>query len=500
MIKILFLKEEPKSNLVDKIEEVIKKFGILDKEYPNEYRKSEINYQVVYDDSIFFIGVSIRTFNNISSVIVELYEPADIDIKCDKISEFKRDIKSEMMQIMDKCYWIEDDQMVAFSKEAYENINKAENMFRSFMLNYMIHTYGGNWIESISKELKGNITEKFRAYRDSLIDLKDVNLDLYSLYINDLNNLVENEYKVESNIMIKTRNELDVNDKNEYKDIVKFIKKNSSTIPEKSIKITGVEKTMFWDQSIGKYVSDKLEFKNKWLRVCKNRNHVAHNKPIDKNMYNIINSDTRYVIREIEMAIKKLYSSIQTEEDEAYFNEHDKAIRSIDLETYGAIIYSKDSIEEKLDEYFERYKLYLEDLIYFNDNFNYTVAPFLLEKDSIIIQIESRVTGDKLMVTVEDYWIDDSDGGQSEVNLAVNYNSIKESGSIIIENAQSEFDENTGTYIPYTYESIDDRALFDYTDEGEEDKIIRSIREFIDNQQNSDLLEDACGCDDEVPF
>ncbi len=31
MIKILFLKEEPKSNLVDKIEEVIKKFGILDK-------------------------------------------------------------------------------------------------------------------------------------------------------------------------------------------------------------------------------------------------------------------------------------------------------------------------------------------------------------------------------------------------------------------------------------------------------------------------------------
>ena len=104
------------------------------------------------------------------------------------------------------------------------------------------------------------------------------------------------------------------------------------------------------------------------------------------------------------------------------------------------------------------------------------------------------------MVTVEDYWIDDSDGGQSEVNLAVNYNSIKESGSIIIENAQSEFDENTGTYIPYTYESIDDRALFDYTDEGEEDKIIRSIREFIDNQQNSDLLEDACGCDDEVPF
>ena len=170
-----------------------------------------------------------------------MYAPIDIDIKCDKISEFKRDIKSEMMKIMDKCYWIEDEQMVAFSKDAYENINKAENMFRSFMLNYMIHTYGGNWIESISKELKGNITEKSKADRDSLIDLKDVNLDLYSLYISDLNNMVENEYKVESNIMIKTVKELDVNEKDEYKDFIEsdlssnvkpvfFYRKNVPTI------------------------------------------------------------------------------------------------------------------------------------------------------------------------------------------------------------------------------------------------------------------------------
>lgn len=500
MIKILFLKENPEKNLIDKVSEVIEKFGEIDKEYPNEYRRSEFNYQVVYNENIFYVGVSIRTFNEISSIIVELDAPEELDIKSDEISDFKRDIKSSMMEIMDKCYWIEDDQMLAFSKDAYENINKAENMFRSFMLNYMINTYGGNWFDAISKELRGTITEKSKAYMDSLTDLKDVNLDIYSLYINDLNNLVENEYNIESSIMIKTRKELNVNHKNGYRDIARFIKNNSSTIPEKSIKIKSFKKTMFWEESIGTYVHNSEIFRKKWLRVCTNRNHVAHNKPIDKNMYNTINSDTSYIIKELEKAINKLNSSIQTEEDKDYLNEHDKAIRVMDLGVYGANIYSKSDIEERLDTYFEKYESYLDDFSYFNSGIKYTVNPVSLEENINIISVTGIVTGDKLTVYVEDYYIDDSDGGKSEVNLAISYNDIVEKGSISIESAQSEFDENSGTYIPYTYDSLDDSDLFDYTDEDEDDKIIKAIKRFASNQPKIDLSEEIEDDEDNIPF
>ena len=483
MIKVLFLKEGARSEIIPEIETILDEFGILNREQPNEYRNSEFNYQIIYNDNLFYVGISIRTFNNVSSVIVELDIPEELDIKSDAVFDFKREIKSAIMKMMDKCYWIEDKQMLALSKDAYESINKAENLFRSFILNYMINMYGGNWIESIASELKGSIKDrKSDLFIESIVDLKDVNLDLYSLYINDLTSIVENEYSVDANIHIKLRKELNALDSDGYKDIVKFIHNNIKSVPTKSIQIKNVDKVMFWEDGIGKYFDDSKVFKEKWSRVCSHRNHVAHNKVIDKNMYEIINADVIEIIQQVEKAIFNLNNSIQTEEDKEYINNYDKAIRKMDLAVYGASIYDKAEIEEKLDMYFEELNDDLDDLFYFIKGFEYSLETCILNEGNDIIKVKNLITGDIIRVYVKSFYIDDSDGGQSEVTIGISSNNINDEGIIIIENAASEFDENTGTYIPYTTDRLDDSYLIDHEDE--ENKIIKSIKLFINNQPN----------------
>lgn len=481
MIKILFVKEESDIEIVKLIQDTIEsKFDIIEREQLNEYKDHEFYYNIVYDENDFFIGVDISTFNNISSVMLELDVDRTLDIKSEVISKFKINVKCEMMKIMDKCYWIEDEQMISFSTESYANINKAENMFRRFILNYMIHTYGGNWISSIAKDLGRQKSENSKAYNDSIKELNDVNMDLYSFYINDLRNLVENEYKIKADIVINTRKELIDLDRDKFRVIKNFIKQNMSTISNDSIDITDVKSNMFWNDCIGKYFRNSEEFKVKWERLCINRNHVAHNKPIDRNMYNIINEDTQYIIDSIDYAIQQLYNSIESEEDKLYYQKWDSAIRIEDLSILGANVYNEGSIEYELEEYFEGYRDLIEDILYFtNESFEYEINRFKLINNNSIITIKNIDKDESLSVYVRYFDLDESEGGTSTVGIGIT--GIEKDYEIIIENAIAEIDQDTGMYIPYTQGGIDYSGLTYYNidKEDNEDIIIKSIKKFI---------------------
>lgn len=70
------------------------------------------------------------------------------------LSEFKIKIKNLLIDEFDVCYWLYDEQVMKYCQDAYYYINKAENLFRAFITNYMILNFGANWWEVVLKPIQ----------------------------------------------------------------------------------------------------------------------------------------------------------------------------------------------------------------------------------------------------------------------------------------------------------------------------------------------------------
>ena len=74
-----------------------------------------------------------------------------------------------------------------------------------------------------------------------------------------------------------------------------------------------IEKS-FWEHDISTFFINKMKFKEKWDNICENRNHIAHNKVIDRPMYEKICEDSRYIIGALESALTQIQISIPSQE------------------------------------------------------------------------------------------------------------------------------------------------------------------------------------------
>ena len=106
---------------------------------------------------------------------------------------------------------------------------------------------------------------------------------MYNLDIKDLAKLVDNQYNISLGFKLNSNKELP-SDERERLNFIKKLKHFSDTVLKDVELQVEIEKS-FWEHDISTFFINKMKFKEKWDNICENRNHIAHNKVIDRPMY-----------------------------------------------------------------------------------------------------------------------------------------------------------------------------------------------------------------------
>ena len=292
-----------------------------------------------YEDNKYDIYFIFETYGNTKQLEIII----ESDISDDKLScvtlanklsfveRLKISIKNNILyktsegrnKEWEKCIWLKDKQSKIYASYLYNKIYETENFYREFINNVMVKVFGADWWDKIvPKDIKDEHKQRGRGYNAIVSTLNDVDERLMSidtLRLFQLSNLKLSKFNYERNdeieelaIIFKKRQTIEKIGNRYINDIIKILTSN-------------LEHTNnLWDEYFSKYLSAK--FDKKFKSFSSNRNHVAHNKMLDKTAFNIINKSIDDVYNELVSALQKFnsdYKSLETIELERLEEEYD---------------------------------------------------------------------------------------------------------------------------------------------------------------------------------
>jgi hypothetical protein len=493
-LEILLIRKNDEFIPIDIFDEIStkinEKFNALDEGYGNP-EGTDYYFKCEDNGMEFLITINKRTFKDKVLLFAAIHGISEMDDTL--FYTMKILLKDTLLPIAQKVYWIFDEQIHRHTQELYQLTSMAENSFRVLIVHFMTFKYGLEWWEQVAKGIKGSKEKRLEGYQRALTDLKDISLDMYSLDIKDLTRLVESEYTFDVNfkVEIKTHQELPADEKLVEAELRKLVKKLIDDPLNYKLK---TEKG-FWKHELSAFFEDPDEFKKKWDRLSDDRNHIAHNKIIDLNMYYVMKKNSEYVIGELEKALIKLgRSEISLEEKE--YNETMYQLlledtKSRDIEASGTKIYNQRQIEEEFIEYLTNNILSpADDMLYFCE----ALRSYFVDEISDISSPHTLidVTGfndESFVFSIIDCHLSDDEGDQSYLKLKLKTDSGSEEYVITFTNTTVELNEDN------IYEVVTEAELDAYDLEKDVDRefgfdniIISCLEGFINEQPSNHAL------------
>ncbi|ASK61343.1 hypothetical protein CFK37_03725 [Virgibacillus phasianinus] len=492
-LEILLLRKNESDNQVDIFEEISnninKKFNVLREDIiaPQE---TDYYFECEDNEEKILITINKRTYKDKILLFAALLMHHEMEDK--PFYELKILLKNTLRPLSEKVYWIYDEQNEKQSQELYQLTNKAENSFRVLIVHFMTFKYGLDWWEHISKKIKKE--DRIEGYQRVLTDLKDISLDMYSLDIKDLTRLVESEYTFDVNFTIDIKNHYELTTDKEI--VRKTLRKTLKELIDKPFEYDLKSEKGFWKNELSAFFNDPENFKSKWDRLSNDRNHIAHNKIIDLNMYTIMKRNSEYVISELEEAIINVSRSEVTQE-EADFREtmHQVMVEETkirDVEGTGVGILTSKQIEDVFLEYLqENILLPADDMLYFCEALqSYTIeeTPDITNPQKIIEVIGYHE--ESLTLSILNCHIDEDEGGESELTLQFEIDSKSEEFTLTYKNTTVILNEDN-VYMIETEGELNSYDLEKDVDkeQGNDNMIIFRLEQLINEQPSNRALE-----------
>ncbi|MCY8952714.1 hypothetical protein MOE39_02460 [Bacillus cereus] len=492
------------STVLNKTFQVVQEGKIVDEELVNlsNYREFDFfkndEYRFMINDKAdanicYFIDVKKRTINDNCNVFFTVYYTNEDGNKNSQVLleehlySFKIELKNLLINLFDKCYWVYDQQVEQMCGEVYALVNRAENMFRTFIVNFMITQYGINWWDNVAKGIKGK-QKREDEYHELLVDFKGIDLEMYNLDIKDLAKLVDNQYSISLNFQLSSNKELPSDEiarlkliKNEFKQF------SDAALKDVNLQVE-IEKS-FWEHDISAFFIDKIKFKDKWDSVCENRNHIAHNKVIDRPMYKKICEDSMYIIEELNVALAEIQISMPSQEKTS-LNNRKKRIEEEEyiynnLSEYGHRVESKMGIISYLDSYlYETYISQIQEMVSECDEIEgfsfsdisineYPTNELGYVEDFKLISIKNS-TGDEYSLTITAISIQEELGATSSIYLKLYVNGEEQNYSIEYGNADGGWNSEEGYFTVEKGDSFEDSAS-----DSDGNLIIEELKRFL---------------------
>ena len=438
--------------------------GVIDTEdVDNEfYSLTEVPLYVIdfhSEEYIWRISVEFSTYEKNYELMVSIQsENYIISLENEYLERLKRIVKNFIKKKHKKIFWLYDSESEFLATDLYPKVFTVENLARKFITLVMNRKFGIHWWRLVSLKIQEKHKSRFRGYKAIIDNFKDVDERLMSIDTGDLHDILSNKVmkweSSEENIMELTQPNL------HSENLAKILQRQQVVYSD-------------WWQTIFSPLLPE-SFLDDFTRFELNRNHIAHNKLIDKSAYKNILHSIDVVQEALLRGIQKMSSEFKSEEErkeEEFGSElllQEELIlseRILELKESESGVITRDSNQILALFNDELSRLYdsIEESFRFSEYLNFSDYTELnnCNSNSVVFEIENKIDG--YVISFEaNTDINDYEGSQSFLYLGYKKDgnpSLEEIGRVSYTNGEVEFDEFQGTYMPVQMDSVSEHEL-----------------------------------------
>ncbi|KEI03002.1 hypothetical protein [Clostridium botulinum] len=440
-----------------------------------EFNMNDIDFQIIF---------SFETYNGTMQLCVTINSNMELDGVTKEKSELeilKVNLKNKLFNLnrktksrdWNKCIWLYDKESQIFSAQLYPKIYQTENLFRQFINDVMGKVFGADWWELLAPvKLKDKRKKRVNSYKSIVPSLSDVDESLLVIDVGDLLEIarlrIEKWKPIYDEKINRMINKLVPFNQNEMFNI---LRKQSTTEID------------IWDKYFSKYLSS--DFISNFQIFESNRNHIAHNKIIDRQAYKLILKYIDLVYNDIKNGLEKFCNEYVSEEKHELL-EREKQYEKYEEESFiEELMESEAGIQIRQDD--EIYELFEEALIEFHQDIvealrfrnDIEISEFngLVFKpvEQTLFEIKYKIN-DMIAYVCCSMDIYDSQGATSQMELILKCNGDLQTFLVPYINGQAVYNDEQCNYMPETEDEFGYKAL-----EYAKDSMIDYINETFEN-------------------
>lgn len=423
------------------------------------------------------------TYNSSSQLQISILSD-DYILKVEEqyLEKLKVEIKNKLKEKCKNIIWLMDKDSELLSIELFPIIYRNENLARQLINEIMNKVYGIKWWEYfVPKDIFGKHKARLAGYKSICPSFRDIDERLMSIDIGDLNTILTlKRYKWIPNLNVEIDKFLNgqIDCKiDKIKDI--FMSQSEITID-------------LWEE-FRKYLPD--DFIDTFNNFELNRNHIMHNKLIDREAYNVIFNSLAKVEKELKEAIIKVEETVisleqheiferQLQEDqEQEEQEYLDFLKNVMEEESGVSIRTSDEIIHIFNENIYEFYCELQEYFRFRSDIEFTTYEDILEgENGKLFEIIYKIDDSEIEVSYSIDMLDESDGAESNLTIFYKLNDDNYCKHLSYINGKAVFDDYQSCYVPETADEFSNYSLRELQDE-----MINFIdKYFINNRENVD--------------
>ena len=414
------------------------------------FQFNSISMEISDNWEIYF---SFGTFNNAKQLEITIESNTyEVTLENDFLENLKLGIKKCIVKDWNDVIWLIDKDSECLSLSLYSKIYKAENLLRELINEVMVKQYGTVWWDLfIPYDMKEKHKARLREYKTKIPSFNNVDDRLMSIDIDDLG-------KILKLIRYKWKPVYD----EEISGLLNGVQKCNESKLKELLERQRIEDVNFWKDHFSKYLPE--DFIIEFNKFARDRNHIMHNKLIDRSAYRSITQVAERIEHDLTEALGKQRKLVLSKEERKQIEvqrqlemqmqaELDHEYRENDA---GVFIRSKEEIQELLEDCGIELFVGVEDELRFREEIE--IEQGFIDFDNsegVLFVAKSNIEKRKLEVKYH-LSILEGEGEDSVLLITCDENDVKFGAEINYKNAKVEWDEESGLYVPVIKEEIDD--------------------------------------------
>lgn len=444
LIHTLCVSPMEESSAVEAIKVEDEEIGIYSLDFTSKYNGKTNTWKIQ-----FAFGTYKEKQQMTVAIYSDTYKPIPAE---DYLERVKLNINRCIKRDWEKIIWLFDKDSECLSIDLYPKVYQTENMLRQLINETMTRNYGIEWWDVfVPHDIKKKHVDRRDGYKAIAPGFNNVDERLMSIDVTDLLSIIRCKlakwnpnYSDEINKMINGQNPCSANR------IVEVLKKQM------------VVEQDLWATIFSKFLSD--DFIEKYSEFEENRNHIAHNKLIDRAAYKQIKDSIDLVYGEEKKALELIANEVISKEEKDVIERQREEERQAFEDAIMMNIQEEAGVNIRSDEEIMEY--FAHALIEFSEDVrqklrfrqDVEVSEMLFnvsETSGEFLKVISKVTKEELIFTYDSLLISEQ-GMSSQFTISCNREYI---GEIEYVNGAVEYDEEQGYYLPLTEDGISEKDI-----------------------------------------
>ena len=292
------------------------------------------------------------TYNDAKQLEITIQSDTyNVELMNDFLEKLKLGIKKSIVKDWEDIIWLIDKDSECLSFDLYAKIYKIENLLRELINEVMVKQYGTKWWELlVPYDIKEKHKARLKEYKTKIRSFNNVDDRLLAIDIDDLGRILT---------LIRYKWNPVYND--EISGLINGVQKCVDSKLKELLEKQRVEDVNLWKEHFSKYLP--ADFVENFNLFSKDRNHVMHNKLIDRSAYHTMKDLAEKLESNLMEALKKQSKLVLSKEEKEQIERQQQMERQMLEEAdhecrendAGVTIRSNDEIRELFEESVEEF-------------------------------------------------------------------------------------------------------------------------------------------------